>query len=417
MKIGLDKITIKDLRVQGIGVKELSEIKRGENIQYCLKEDGAIKGVEYLKIIDDKFGCLKIRNKEINGINKNVVILEICRKKGENVIPLKIKEMQKRIKEIADYIEKTYSVVLDVKTATYKEIEINCTMQLKDEYKKYTKLFEVMIDNVPETYKISNAIRSTKDKGNVMYLVKNKSMQFKIYNKTNDIVMKNPNAVIEENLLRLEYSLKQDKNTKKIKKVFDTINVFGENSITQKMIENFFEKQFEKDFVKKIDKNIEKQRKKIVKMLEEEKEKNKNYIQNVWEYIQTKEFKERYGILIDLQIFIEAIKKVDKKNTNRTIKRFVDNRNKELLQEYMQVQNKLNELIMKIKGGKEKIKTSEKQQKYKFKRVKNIKSMEEVKKDWKVLKNKGSICLKWEKKIKKILKNNNTRIIVIKVKK
>ncbi|ONI47201.1 hypothetical protein AN643_00535 [Candidatus Epulonipiscioides saccharophilum] len=72
---------------------------------------------------------------------------------------------------------------------------------------------------------------------------------------------------------------------------------------------------------------------------------------------------------------------------------------------------------MKIKGGKEKIKTSEKQQKYKFKRVKNIKSMEEVKKDWKVLKNKGSICLKWEKKIKKILKNNNTRIIVIKVKK
>lgn len=174
---------------------------------------------------------------------------------GNNLQNLNALEYRQRIRDVFYTLKYKYGIIVDYSTVAIRQIEVNVTVKLNHEINAYRNVLGLMALNLPdyiygnEQNKVKIALWFANNQQNqtteleTIY-VKNNNIEMKLYNKIQQLVDTGVLPEQTDNILRIEYKLK-DKDT--------IVNAFGSTAvtaITDEAIANLFWKYFYRDVVK-----------------------------------------------------------------------------------------------------------------------------------------------------------------------
>ena len=268
-RIGIDRSALFDFQIIGVDTEKIEKhVKQGKN------------GRSYTKIVyDDKspielpngkrIGKLVIKNQYIgkltvsferNNLDGEEYVnssLELMVSGGNhNLQNLNTMEYQARIIDVFQVLAEEYGVEADYSTIKIKKLELNATFFLNEAYEKYKQPVLLLMRNVPPkrygTNKGNNAVKyATWHEANIgtsedkleTALVKNSSIELKIYNKGKHLKDIGELDELEKDIMRVEYTIKD-------RRILE--NAFGDNlvvSLTDEKINALFKKYFNRDVV------------------------------------------------------------------------------------------------------------------------------------------------------------------------
>lgn len=268
-RIGIDRSALFDFQIISVDTKKIEKhVKQGKN------------GRSYTKIVyDDKspielpngkrIGKLVIKNQYIgkltvsferNNLDGEEYVnssLELMVSSGNhNLQNLNTIEYQARIIDVFQVLAEEYGVEADYSTIKIKKLELNATFFLNEAYEKYKQPVLLLMRNVPPkrygTNKGNNAVKyATWHEANIgtsedkleTALVKNSSIELKIYNKGKHLKDIGELDELEKDIMRVEYTIKD-------RRILE--NAFGDNlvvSLTDEKINALFKKYFNRDVV------------------------------------------------------------------------------------------------------------------------------------------------------------------------
>ena len=225
---------------------------------------------------DERFETLHIGVKKVgNGLNKEYVALNVFVEDDEgtgNLKPLSQKEVMEGQKEIVEYIRKKYGLNLYCNSVKYTFMEINKTIELKEDVERYGNVLEYITLVAPKKYRRKTKDTDGKNEINLIAL-QNNSVKIKIYNKTKQL-KEYKGIEVEKYYMRIEVCLK---DSKKIKSAFGTTEV---SEITDNMMLEYYMKTVKVDLFDRLESQIEKSKVELKKELKfQKKEDSKKYPQ------------------------------------------------------------------------------------------------------------------------------------------
>lgn len=206
-----------------------------------------------LIIIDKKIGklCVKFRKNNLNGNYFLDCSLELSVNDYHNLQNLTADEYRGRITNVFTYLEEEYGIYTNFESIKVKKLEINATFYLKEPFTNYKKAILLLAKNVsPKRYGRDNKLKlatwhevtnTTEELETI--LVKNKSIEFKIYNKGKHLLDNKQCSDCKNNIMRIEYTIKD-------KRILD--RAFGDNlviNLDDTKINQLFEKYFNRDVI------------------------------------------------------------------------------------------------------------------------------------------------------------------------
>lgn len=326
-EIGLDRTIIGNFEITGIDFERalsFSEEKvsiecSGENLYY-LKDGHAFSR---LKIVDNyMFGVCTVYMKCMNGTRFVYASMDISigTVRETNFQNQTMEEFKLRLDTIREYLVNKYGVVADFMQATFKNLEINVTLPLKQKFKEYHRVFNLMMYNVVLRNSKPTLEFKAENKKNAEQEVtgickKNNCLEVKIYDKARQLREQNKADLLGE-YMRLEITLL---TTRKIREVFGTNRVY---QITNKMIEQYFEKQCRKLLIKPYEKWKEKNREQLKKIMEEHRGKSeRNWKANLLKQCSNLEQKNLLPVLLDIDDLLQIMKETDRHGNYQRDKR------------------------------------------------------------------------------------------------
>ena len=268
-RIGIDKSALFDFLIQEVDTEKIeNHAKQGKNGKSYTKivydDNSPIelpngKRVGKLVIKDQYIGKLTV-SFERNNLNGGEYVnssLELMVSGGNNNLQnLNTMEYQARIIDVFQVLAEDYGVIADYSTIKIKKLELNATFYLKEAYEKYKQPILLLMRNVPPkrygNNKGNNAVKyATWHEANIgtsedkleTALVKNSSIELKIYNKGKHLKDIGELDKLDKDIMRVEYTIKD-------KRILE--NAFGDNlvvSLTDEKINGLFKKYFNRDVV------------------------------------------------------------------------------------------------------------------------------------------------------------------------
>ena len=268
-RIGIDRSALFDFLIQEVDTEKIeNHAKQGKNGKSYTKivydDNSPIelpngKRVGKLVIKDQYIGKLTV-SFERNNLNGGEYVnssLELMVSGGNNNLQnLNTMEYQARIIDVFQVLAEDYGVIADYSTIKIKKLELNATFYLKEAYEKYKQPILLLMRNVPPkrygNNKGNNAVKyATWHEANIgtsedkleTALVKNSSIELKIYNKGKHLKDIGELAKLDKDIMRVEYTIKD-------KRILE--NAFGDNlvvSLTDEKINGLFKKYFNRDVV------------------------------------------------------------------------------------------------------------------------------------------------------------------------
>ena len=268
-RIGIDKSALFDFLIQEVDTEKIeNHAKQGKNGKSYTKivydDNSPIelpngKRVGKLVIKDQYIGKLTV-SFERNNLNGGEYVnssLELMVSGGNNNLQnLNTMEYQARIIDVFQVLAEEYGVIADYSTIKIKKLELNATFYLKEAYEKYKQPILLLMRNVPPkrygNNKGNNAVKyATWHEANIgtsedkleTALVKNSSIELKIYNKGKHLKDIGELDKLDKDIMRVEYTIKD-------KRILE--NAFGDNlvvSLTDEKINGLFKKYFNRDVV------------------------------------------------------------------------------------------------------------------------------------------------------------------------
>ena len=268
-RIGIDKSALFDFLIQEVDTEKIeNHAKQGKNGKSYTKivydDNSPIelpngKRVGKLVIKDQYIGKLTV-SFERNNLNGGEYVnssLELMVSGGNNNLQnLNTMEYQARIIDVFQVLAEDYGVIADYSTIKIKKLELNATFYLKEAYEKYKQPILLLMRNVPPkrygNNKGNNAVKyATWHEANIgtsedkleTALVKNSSIELKIYNKGKHLKDIGELDKLDKDITRVEYTIKD-------KRILE--NAFGDNlvvSLTDEKINGLFKKYFNRDVV------------------------------------------------------------------------------------------------------------------------------------------------------------------------
>lgn len=228
------------------GTKSYTKIVYDDNSPFQLSDGRRIGKLE-IKNTDIGKLTVSFYKNNLSGAKCLSSTIELMVSKGNNNLQnLSVKEYQARIGEVFWALENTYGIVVDYTTIKIKKIELNATFYLAEPYEKYKQAILLLIRNIPsKRYNNKYATwheLSNKDKLETI-LVKNSSIELKIYNKGKHLQDIGEIGHLEKDIMRVEYTIKD-------KRILD--RTFGNNlvsSLSDTKINELFKKFFVRDIV------------------------------------------------------------------------------------------------------------------------------------------------------------------------
>ena len=268
-RIGIDRSALFDFLIQEVDTEKIeNHAKQGKNGKSYTKivydDNSPIelpngKRVGKLVIKDQYIGKLTV-SFERNNLNGGEYVnssLELMVSGGNNNLQnLNTMEYQARIIDVFQVLAEEYGVIADYSTIKIKKLELNATFYLKEAYEKYKQPILLLMRNVPPKRYCNNKGNmsckyATRHEANIgtsedkleTALVKNSSIELKIYNKGKHLKGIGKLDKLDKDIMRVEYTIKD-------KRILE--NAFGDNlvvSLTDEKINGLFKKYFNRDVV------------------------------------------------------------------------------------------------------------------------------------------------------------------------
>lgn len=267
-RIGIDRTILCDFNVVTIDIKKLESKLNDESYNHFIQiefngnspivlDDGS--KIAKLKVQDRRFGYLEVSFGTSN-LTKNKYIrsslgIEVT---GEfrNLQNMNCDEYRSRIYEVFQMLEQEYGIKAKHDDVRVKRLELNATFYIDEPYANYRKAILLMIRNVPakmyQNCKDNNSVKyATWSQANVRTgadeletaLVKNDSIELKIYNKGKHLKDIGEMEGTDRDIMRIEYTFKNQK-------VLD--KAFGDNrvsSLTDAKVNALYRKFFNRDIL------------------------------------------------------------------------------------------------------------------------------------------------------------------------
>lgn len=371
-RIGIDRSVLYDFGVIKVDTeklkKNLDNNDSGRSYTNIVYDDHSPiqlangKRIGKLIIKDSRIGKLKVSFERSNLSKKQYVncSLEITVSDGSNNLQnLDTLSYQKRILDVFQDLEERYGVTIDYSTISVKRLEINATFFLKESYDKYKQPLLLLIRNVPVTRygkdRNSNSVKyATWHEANMKtnidrletILVKNKSVELKIYNKRKHLedigILDNPGR----DIMRVEYTIKDRRILK---------HAFGDNlvsSMTDEKITNLFKKYFNRDIVAPYYQWASKNHQQLLELTKKHRSQYQKWTSTFFRECRQYEAVHGLPILFDIDDMESVINELEQKKTGRNRSHKFDKFKEQAVYEKDLVGNtaRVKEIIKKIES-------------------------------------------------------------------
>ena len=342
-RIGIDRSALFDFILQSVDTNK---------IEKCIKF-GSSSGKSYVKVEYDnnspielsdgkRIGKLIIKDQYIgkltvsfekNNLNGQKYVsssLELMVSGGSNNLQnLDVMEYQTRIIDVFQFLADEYGVVADYSTIKVKKLELNATFYLNEPYEKYEQPILLLMRNVPPkrygNNRSNNAVKyATWHEANIgaksdtleTALVKNSSIDFKIYNKGKHLKDIGEIETLDRDIMRVEYTIKD-------KRILES--AFGDNlvvSLTDEKINQLFKKYFNRDVVTRYYQWAAENHKQLVEMTKKHKEQYQKWTGTFFRECRQYEAEHGLPVLYDIYDMQKVFRELEPKPGGNASKKF-----------------------------------------------------------------------------------------------
>lgn len=341
-RIGIDRSALFDFLIQEVDTEKIeNHAKQGKNGKSYTKivydDNSPIelpngKRVGKLVIKDQYIGKLTV-SFERNNLNGGEYVnssLELMVSGGNNNLQnLNTMEYQARIIDVFQVLAEEYGVIADYSTIKIKKLELNATFYLKEAYEKYKQPILLLMRNVPPkrygNNKGNNAVKyATWHEANIgtsedkleTALVKNSSIELKIYNKGKHLKDIGELDKLDKDIMRVEYTIKD-------KRILE--NAFGDNlvvSLTDEKINGLFKKYFNRDVVTRYYQWAAENHKQLVDLTKKHRELYQKWTGSFFRECRQYEATNGLPILFDINDMEKVFRKLEPKSGRNASKKF-----------------------------------------------------------------------------------------------
>ena len=240
------------------------------------------------------------------------------RSDGTNVRCYTVDEYTAHLTRLQRHLSETYGIRVDFSKAQFKELEINKTFRLEQDFREYRRVIELIMHNLPASFKqdMTFCTRTKQDKNSCMmesqpgtyYARTGKSSKsdryllFKIYDKTRSV---ENTITLTDSYMRIELRLV---GAEKIARDLGT-NVFSE--ITDEIVNEYFTKQMQKLIILPMKKWKAKRDKMVVSLMKEKQEQDiKHWQVNTLLTLSSLENEQYCPVLLDVSELMELVPQV-----------------------------------------------------------------------------------------------------------
>ena len=277
--------------------------------------------VKYITAAGQEFNRLTIENdglidrlvagaKLMNGKYINYCILQttVQKKEAGNLVGYTTGDYFDHLQMIAAHLAFDYGINVDFSDVSVKELEINRTFRLDNDFSEYHRVINLIMSNLPSYLRNQMDYKQVK-KDNTEYETyyaatkknskSDRYLLLKIYNKTKAL---EKIIVLTDSYMRVEIRLI---GSERVKRAFHT-NRFAE--LTDEIINAYFDGQMQTMIVKPYRKWQEQQRKYLKKLIQEQRKDDIRHWQtNVLRILQNQEIDQKRAVILDVGQLMDIV--------------------------------------------------------------------------------------------------------------
>lgn len=354
----VDEKKFKNAAQNQFGEKVYSQIMHDDQSPIKL-DDG--RGVSKLVIKHSRIGKFMVSFEKNNLSGREYIksSLELMvSEDANNVQNLNSVEYQARISNVFKELDEKFGLKIDYSSIRIKKLEINATFFLNEAYEKYRLPILLLIRNVPvKRYgknKENNAVKYAAwyeanaklgEEKLETALVKNSSIELKIYNKgkhLNDLGMID---ALDKGLMRVEYTIKDRRILQ---------NAFGDDlvtSLTDQKINSLFRKYFNRDIVVPYQNWVCRNHEHLVNLTKKHRKLYQRWTSTFFR--ECRQYEELHGLpaLFDIEDMKSVFRELEKKSARNSARKFAKFKDRAIFEaDLFGNTARVKEIISKIEG-------------------------------------------------------------------
>lgn len=370
-RIGIDRSVLCNFNVLEVDEKKFKNAAQnqfGEKVysQIMYDDQSPIKlddgrGVSKLVIKHSRIGKFMVSFEKNNLSGREYIksSLELMvSEDANNVQNLNSVEYQARISNVFKELDEKFGLKIDYSSIRIKKLEINATFFLNEAYEKYRLPILLLIRNVPvKRYgknKENNAVKYAAwyeanaklgEEKLETALVKNSSIELKIYNKgkhLNDLGMID---ALDKGLMRVEYTIKDRRILQ---------NAFGDDlvtSLTDQKINSLFRKYFNRDIVVPYQNWVCRNHEHLVNLTKKHRKLYQRWTSTFFR--ECRQYEELHGLpaLFDIEDMKSVFRELEKKSARNSARKFAKFKDRAIFEaDLFGNTARIKEIISKIEG-------------------------------------------------------------------
>lgn len=304
----IDKIKLSNIPVDSIGnmedLKNRGILSCDSGKQKYLTRTG--QEISYLFVSDRKIDKYEVRKRKDSYHTK--MELSIRDEKSGNFYCHTVDEVMEHVKQIRDHLIDQYGIVVCTSEPKINYIELNRTFPIDGNFEDYKRALILMMSRLPKNKGVQMDFKEISSDGYKLneYAAKNKSSQFKIYNKSMQMKLN-----LEADHMRVEITLLKSSVVKR------ELGSNLLNDLTDQKIDQYFRKYMEDFFVKPLEQWREISKSEIKKLIVATRKKDVHWISSVLGSLLNKEVQTGIPSMLDIEQLYEALDELKFKRTNR----------------------------------------------------------------------------------------------------
>lgn len=314
--------------VQIVGFDDLKKLEKSGVVEQTTAKVKYITatGQEFTRLLIERDGVINrmiagsklIKGKRIDYCNLSV---SVGNKETGNLMCLTRDEYMGKLQKIEEHLKNQYGIHVDLSDITMKEIEINRTFKLNEDFEKYHRVINLMMCNLPKNLKQQSEYKKVNDgiATHESYYASSKTgkaknkvtryLELKIYDKTKAV---EKIILLTDSFMRVEFRLVGAEKIKRSLKVSKFVD------LTDAIINDYFAKQTENIIVQPFEKWKIQRDKEVVELMKEWRSKDMNHWQtSVLRSLMNREITEKKAVLLDIKELLPLVNRVITKANRR----------------------------------------------------------------------------------------------------
>ena len=315
-RIGIDKSTLYGFKINYVDFDKLKSFigvnvefeNTGDECLYLLKDGSSFKRIRIVNDeMFDKFS-VGVINRGNKFVENSFLAISLNKDRTSNLQNDSVAEYITRVKKVFEHLENKYGIYANYSEVKIKDIEINATIIIDEEFFKYGRVINLLMFNLNKRFKKTHEVkrRNSISYESESFFSGNESIGVKIYDKKRQL-MDSENINVSMNLMRVEFTLK---NPRKVRNALKTNCIF---MLDEKTVCDFFYNLFNEIFIERFYDWDENNTKKLTKLLKELRKNETKWISKFLTFCSNEENKNRVPMMLDSEKLLNIIDNLDNK--------------------------------------------------------------------------------------------------------